>query len=130
MEQMNEMSIRSKLTIALDENLLQLKEGLKASGFKVMVFKPGTQDHDLFHLMQGMSVLTKNDDDFQVDAVIHDFDIISIKNLKFIDGDTSSKNKTVSIIAKAIRQSKFYNKRGNWLLNIMNDGSFNLEQLV
>lgn len=130
MLQTNEMSRRSKLTIALDENLLQLKEGLKANGFKVMVFNPETKDVDLFHLMQGMSVLTKNEKDFTTDAVIHDFDVISLKNLKYIDNDNSVKNKTVLIISKAIRDSKFYNQRGNWLLSIKNDSSYELEPLV
>lgn len=130
MLQTNEMSRRSKLTIALDENLLQLKEGLKANGFKVMVFNPETKDVDLFHLMQGMSVLTKNEKDFTLDAVIHDFDVISLKNLKYIDNDNSVKNKTVLIISKAIRDSKFYNQRGNWLLSIKNDSSYELEPLV
>ena len=130
MNQINEFSLRSKITIALDENLLQLKESLRSYGFKVITFKAGSKDPELFHLLQGMAILTKNVDDFKIDAVIHDFDIISIKNIKFIDDDKTDKNATARLISNAIRESEFYNKRGNWLLTIMNDGSYGLKLLV
>lgn len=128
--EMSAAALRSKLTIVLDENLLMLKSALKASGFKVLVFKAGTQDEDMWEQMEGYSLLTKNSKDFVSSAVIYDFDIIAIESIKFLDDEPTRKNNTVAKIADAIRGSKFYNMRGHFLLKVFDDGTYDLENLV
>lgn len=121
---------RAKLTILLDENVHQLKPGLKDAGFKVLTFDRGTPDEKLYELAEGTIILTKNSKDFVTSAVIYDFDIISIEHIQFIDTKQDRTNLTVEKIAAAIRQSQFYNQRGNFLLTVMDDGTYKLDPLV
>ena len=123
-------AIQGKVHISLDENLLTLKESLRDSGFKVTTFKPGTPDEELFHQMMQTFVLTKNVDDFKVEAVIYDFDIIDIRQIKFIDKEKTRTNETSKKIASAIRESGITHKKGYFQLIIKADGSWDLVQLV
>jgi hypothetical protein len=129
MNQINEMSIRSKITIVVDENLFMLKSSLEKFGFKVLTVRQGAKDDEIAENLTGRALLTKNVRDFKLDAVIHDFDIIDISNINFIDNEQDRSNKTSRIISDAIRKSEFYNKRGNWNLIIKNDGTYNLNEL-
>lgn len=125
-----ESAMRSKVTIVLDENLRQLRAALEDSGFRVLEFKSGTKDPDLIPHLTGRAILTKNTEDFKIDAVIHDFDIISIENIAFVDNKKDRSNETAKKIAHAVRHSGFTSKRGNWLLSIMNDGKWSLSELL
>ena len=124
-----EAAMRSKITIHLDENLHQLEESLRDSGFKVFLIEKGTSDDVIARNLEGDVILTKNVKDFKMDAVIYDFDIISIEKIKFIDSKKDRTNNTALKIAKAVRESEFYNKRGNWLLSIDNIGDWALKEL-
>lgn len=119
-----EAAKRSKITLLIDENNLTLKEPLKALGFKVISYPQGMPDEALWELAEGAAILTANAKDFTVAAVVHDFDVIDISNQK------SDKNSTARKIAKAVRESEFYSKRGNWLLVVYEDNTHALKELV
>ncbi len=126
-----EAAKRSKITLLVDENNLALKEPLKLLGFKVISYAQGTPDESLWELAEGTAVLTANVKDFTVAAIVYDFDIIDISNLRFIDKEPTAKNTTAKKIAAAIRESEFYSKRGNWLLAVYDDEKkYTLKQLV
>lgn len=129
LETIEAAAMRSKITIFLDENRLELKEGLKDAGFKVIVLKQGLSDEEIGELAEGHAILTANTADFIDNAKASDYDIISIDDLKFHDTDKTRKNKTVQKVVKAIRDTKFYTLRGNFLLKIYNDGH-KLEQIM
>lgn len=124
-----EGSVGAKIHISLDENLLSLKDSLRDSGFKVTTFRPGTPDEELFHQMSQTLVLTKNVEDFRVEAVIYDFDLIDVRAVKFIDTDKTRKNQTTQKIAKAIRESGIARFKGHFRLVIFDDGKWTTEIL-
>ena len=116
-----EAAKRSKITLLIDENNLVLKQPLKLLGFKVVSYEQGMPDEKLWELAEGTAIVTANAKDFVVSAIVHDFDVIDIANLRFIDKDQTEKNSTAKKIASAIRESEFYSKRGNWLLTVYED---------
>jgi len=124
-----EAAMRSKLTIHLDENLHQLESSLRDAGFKIFLIEKGTPDDRICMNLEGDVLLTKNVKDFKVNAVIYDFDIISVEKIKFIDNKKDKSNITSQKISNAVRQSEFYNKRGNFLLTVMDDGEWELKEL-
>lgn len=124
-----EAAMRSKLTIHVDENSLKLVEALRDSGFKIRVVPSGVDDNELAIDFEGDVVLTANPKDFKTNAVIYDFDIISIEHIKFIDDKKDRTNETAKKIATAVRESEFYLKRGNFLLDISSDGKWKLIEL-
>lgn len=124
-----EFSKRSKLTIVLDEHLHHLYDGLRDAGFKVQTFPQGLSDEKLGEFSEGSSILTQNTKDFISNAVKYDYDIIDIKNLRYIDTGLTRKNSTVQKIEKAVRESKYANMKGNFLLSINDDGTYSLESL-
>jgi hypothetical protein len=124
------VDLRSKLTILLDENLFQLKAGLKDSGFKVLVLKKGMADEEIRELAEGTAILTNNSKDFLPHAVADDYDVISVEALKFIDGEPTRKNQTVQLIAQAIRESGLSFVKGNFQLQLRPDGTYQLKPLV
>jgi hypothetical protein len=123
-------AMRSKVTILLDENLLELKDGLRDAGFKVLTLKQGMSDEDIGELAEGHAILTKNTKDFIGNAKAFDYDIISVEKIKFIDTAKTKKNLTVQKIVKAVRESQFYVLRGNFLLRILDSGKFKIEEIV
>lgn len=129
MEQINELSLKSKITLVLDEHLFVLREALENYGFRVLVYKQGLKDFELTPYLTGKAIITQDLEDFSIDAIIHDFDIILIKDIKFIDSKKDRSNSTVQKIAEAIRGSKIYSLKGNWLLTIYDDGSYETEEL-
>lgn len=124
-----EAAKRSKITILIDENNLVLKEPLRRLGFKAISYEQGMPDEKLWELAEGTAIMTANTKDFVVAAIVHDFDVIDISSLKFIDKEQSDKNTTARKIANAIRESAFYSKRGNWLLMVYED-KWLLKELV
>lgn len=125
----NESALRSKLTLVVDETSLGLKRSLEDSGFRVIVFKQGLKDFELIPFLTGKAIVTQNSKDFTIDAIIHDFDIIGIEHIKYIDSKEDRTNETAKKIANAVRLSKFYNSRGNWFLRVLDDGKYTLEEL-
>lgn len=130
LEKIEASARRSKLTILLDENIECLQLGLEAAGFKVILIEKGWSDEKIKKIAEGTAILTKNSKDFVKDAVVYDYDIISIENIKFVDTLPERKNKTVEKIETAIRASKFYNYRGNFKLVVNDDASYIVEALV
>jgi translation initiation factor 2B subunit (eIF-2B alpha/beta/delta family) len=122
-------SIRSKLTIILDENVHQLYDALKLCNYRVIKLTKGISDSDMADIADGCAILTKNVDDFIDNAYRCDYDIISVKSVKFIDDDKTLNNDTVKKIKKAIRDSGFCSMKGTFLLDIRDDGSHQLTQI-
>lgn len=128
-EILTELALRSKITIFLDENILQLRSALKDFGYKVVVLKKGTPDEEIWELAQGWCILTQNSKDFISNAPEYDYDVIAIENIKFIDNEPTRKNLTVQKISKAIKQSHITSLKGNFLLTVLDTGEWNLRIL-
>ena len=125
-----ELSKQGYFTILLDENLRGLEAGLEDDGFKVIVPSQGLSDEVLKRKARGWAILTKNSQDFVQDAVRHDYDVIGIEDIKFVDGRQDRTNDTVRKISAAVRRSQVGTRKGNFWLKVRDDGSFHLEQLV
>lgn len=123
-------ALRSKITLVIDENLLVLKSAMESYGFKVLSFRQGLQDPEIIPNLTGRAILTANSKDFLIDAVVHDFDVIAVENIKFIDDDKTRKNGTASKIASAIRESGLMTIRGNYLLTVLDDGKWKIKELL
>lgn len=130
MNQINEMSKRSKLTLVIDENMLAIKQSLKDFGFRVVSFPQGTKDEEMFSLISNTAVVTRNSKDFKIDAIIHDFDIVSCELIKFLDDDKTRNNKTAQKIANAIRESGMASVPYNSILSIKDDGTWDIKKNI
>lgn len=130
MSGIQEAAVGSRVHISLDENLLGLRDALRDLGFKVTTFSPGTPDEEMYHQISYTLVLTKNVQDFLIEAVIHDFDIIDVRQIKFIDTEKTRKNQTAQKIAKALRESGVTHKRGTFQLIVQDDGKWEAKQLI
>jgi hypothetical protein len=125
-----ELSKQGYFTILLDENLRSLEAALEDDGFKVILPPQGLQDEALKRMARGWAILTRNSQDFASEAARHDYDVIGIEDIKFIDGRTDRTNDTVRKISAAVRRSQMATRKGNFLLKIRDNGSFHLEQLI
>ena len=125
-----EMSKQGYFTILLDENLRGLAASLEDDGFKVILPQPGLKDDVLKRQARGWAILTKNSQDFIDDAVRHDYDVIGVEDIKFIDDKSNRTNETVQKISNAVRRSQIGTRRGNFLLRILDNGSYHLQQLT
>jgi len=125
-----ELSKQGYFTILLDENLRALEAGLEDDGFKVIVPPQGLTDDELKRKARGWAILTRNSDDFINDAVRYDYDIIAVEDIKFLDTLATRSNDTVRKISAAVRRSEIGSRRGNFLLQVRDNGSFHLKQLV
>ena len=125
-----EMSKQGYFTILLDENLRRLASSLEDDGFKVILPQPGLKDDALKRQARGWAILTKNSQDFIDDAVRHDYDVIGVEDIKFIDDKSNRTNETVQKISDAVRRSQIGTRRGNFLLRILDNGSYHLRQLT
>ncbi len=129
-EDLVELSKQGYFTIMLDENLRVLEPALEDDGFKVIVPHQGLTDQALKAKARGWAILTKNSKNFVDEAVRHDYDVIAVEDIKFIDHKTDRTNETVRKISTAVRRSQLGTRKGNFCLKIRDDGSFHLEQLV
>lgn len=125
-----EMSKQGYFTILLDENLRGLEQALEHDGFKVVMFPQGISDEILKYKARGWAILTNNSKDFVDDAVRHDYDVIGIEDVKFVDDKPDRTNETVRKVSNAVRRSQLATRKGNFWLKVRNDGSFHLAQLV
>jgi hypothetical protein len=129
-EDVAELSKQGYFTILLDENLRALEAALEDDGFKVVVPPQGRTDEALKRMARGWAILTKNSQDFIDDAVRHDYDVIGIEDIKFLDRKYDRTNETVRKISAAVRRSQLGTRRGNFWLQIRDNGTFHLQQLV
>lgn len=107
-----ELSKQGYFTILLDENLRGLQSGLEDDGFKVIVPPPGLQDDALRRMARGWAILTKNSQDFVGEAVRHDYDVIGIEDIKFIDDRPDRTNDTARKVSAAVRRSRLATRKG------------------
>lgn len=125
-----ELSKQGYFTILLDENLRGLEAGLEDDGFKVIVPPQGLTDEALKRKARGWAVLTRNSQDFVEDAVRYDYDVIGLEDIRFVDDKPDRTNDTVRKISGAVRRSQIGTRKGNFWLEVRDNGSFHLEQLV
>ncbi len=124
-----ELSKQGYFTILLNENLRGLQSALEDYGFKVVLPPQGLKDDALRQLARGWAILTQNSQHFVQDAVRFDYDVIGIEDIKFVDVKPDRTNATVRKISAAVRRSQLGSRKGNFLLQIRDDGSFHLRQL-
>jgi hypothetical protein len=129
-EDLVELSKQRYFTIVLDENLRGLESALEDDGFKVVVPHQDFDDETFKRKARGWAILTNNSMHFIDDAVRHDYDVIGIEGVNFIDVKADRTNETVHKISDAVRRSQLGNRRGNFLLKIKDNGSFHLQQLL
>jgi len=129
-EDLEEFSKQGYFTILLDENLRALEAGLEDDGFKVVTPPQGLRDEALKRKARGWAIVTKNSTDFVDDAVRHDYDVIGIEDIKFVDAKQDRTNETVRKISNAVRRSQIGTRKGNFWLKIRDNGSYHMEQLV
>lgn len=125
-----QFSKQGYFTILLDENLRVLEAGLEDDGSKVVMPPHGLADEALKRMARGWAILTKNSNDFVDDAVRHDYDVIGLEDIKFLDVRQDRTNETVRKISAAVRRSQIGTRKGNFRLKIRDNGSYHLEQLV
>jgi len=122
LEQVLGHSISSKITLLLDENLIQLKSALKDAGFKILQFRRGMPDSELKEMAEGTAIVTQNSKDFISDAVAFDYDILALDTLKFIDTQPDRTNQAVQKIVKAARETGIFSHKGHFLLKLTETG--------
>ncbi len=125
-----EMSKQGYFTILLDENLRGLQASLEDDGFKVVLPPPGLADEALKRMARGWAVLTNNSQDFIDEAARHDYDVIGVEGIRFVDTKPDRTNETVRKISRAVRRSGIATMKGNFWLQVRDDGTFHLRQLV
>jgi hypothetical protein len=125
-----EFAKQAYFTILLDENLSVLEAGLEDDGYKVVMPPQGLRDEALKRKARGWAILTKNSEDFVDDAVRHDYDVIGLEDVKFVDARQDRTNETVRKISTAVRRSQMGTRKGNFWLKIRDNGSYHMEQLV
>jgi hypothetical protein len=115
-----ELAKGADYTLVVDENMAALKAGLIDEGYKVVVAPQGASHHDIKDLARGgCGIVTMRTASFLDDANHFDYDVIAIET-----------NGTVVKIAGALRRSDLATRKGNFLLRVLDDGSFHLRQLV
>lgn len=126
-----ELAKGSNYTLLVDENIAALKAGLQDEGYKVVMAPKGASDEEIKELASGgWTIVTRNSQDFLDDANHFDYDVIGIEDIRFIDDRPDRTNETVAKIAGALRRSGLATRKGNFLLKVLDDGSFHLRQLV
>ncbi|MBV9398831.1 MAG: hypothetical protein JO062_12685 [Bryobacterales bacterium] len=125
-----ELSKQGYFTVLLDEKLRALESALEDDGFKVVTPPQGRTDEALKRMARGWAILTKNSQDFVEDAVRHDYDVIGIEDVRFVDSKPDRTNETVRKISAAVRRSRLGTRRGNYWLRVRDNGSYHLQQLV
>lgn len=117
--------------IVLDENVAVLAAALREANIKVVEIPAGTEDtliiqNFLFHRI----LVTRNTRDFLEEAPIHEYGIISLEKLSFIDSSPAfSTNKTARLISQAISGYGLWAKGAKFLLELRDDGNHVLTSL-
>ena len=125
-----ELAKRGRYTLMLDENLSALETGLENAGYKVVVTPKGWDDEKIKKLAAGWTIITKNSKHFVNDACRYDYDVLAMEKVRFVDAKPDGVNATVVKIDGALRRSKLGSRKGNFLLALMDDGSFRLKELL
>jgi hypothetical protein len=129
--QLVDRSAMARGVIVLDADLTGLTPALREANIKVVEIPPGTKDtlvvrNYLFHRV----VVTRNTKDFLEDAPIHEYGIISLEGLTFIDMSPSfAENRTARLISQEISKKKLWSKGARFLLELRDDGKHRLSFL-
>jgi hypothetical protein len=117
--------MQTKITLLLDNDLAFLEQPLR-HGFKI-ISMGGLSEKHFLQIVEGTAILTK-ETEFIERAKGLDYDVILLK--EHIGGDSAAVNLLAEKVTRAVRESAFYCKRGNWLLQINEDGSWTLKEIM
>ena len=110
-------------TLVVDENLRQLIQPLGALNIKVVSPPQGMSDEDIKSaILSHRIIVTKNAKDFIDDASIHEYGIIALEDLGFIDHTQDGTNTTARIVSKAIQKYSLWSKAHGFILILKPSG--------
>lgn len=108
--------------VVVDENNAELIPSLQGNGIRVITVNKGDLDEDIkkSKILEGRILITDNADDFKKVSDIRKFGyaLILTDKLKFIDSDTSIKNKTTALILKAMRKFGLWAKMQSFIVSL------------
>lgn len=124
-------SAMARGVLVLDENVLGLAPALMEANIKVVKIPAGVKDAEIIqNYLYHRIIVTKNAKDFLEEAPVHEFGIISLEGLKFLDSSPSfSVNKTARLISQAISEYGLWTKGAKFLLELREDGKHVLREL-
>lgn len=120
---------RTKLTLILDPNLNFLKSSLRQAGFKPLSIKSDMSAEEIGELAEGEAILTTECERHLNYAKQFDYDIIALDLNMLSLPDQNRDAQIVKHIVNAVRESQYFNFRGNFLIKIRADGEFVCEAI-
>lgn len=130
-KQIVDRSAMARGVIVLDENVAELAPALREANIRVVEMSAGTADavirqNYLFHRI----LVTRNAKDYLEEAPIHEYGIVSLEKLTFIDPSPSfATNKTARLISQVISAYGLWAKGAKFLLELRDDGKHELTSL-
>lgn len=117
--------------VVLDNGLFGLESALKEANILVVKLHPGISDDAIKEqLLPHRIIVTNNPADFVDDAPVHEFGVIALDQLAFIDSAPSFKeNRTVRLLSRAMSQYHLWEKGAKFLLELHEDGKHQLHEL-
>jgi hypothetical protein len=130
-QQIVDRSAMARGVVVLDETVAGLASALREANIKVVELPAGTADAVmrqayLFHRI----LVTSNTKEFLEEAPIHEYGIVSLEKLTFIDPSPSfATNITAQMISQAISAYGLWTKGAKFLLELRDDGQHELTPL-
>lgn len=116
--------------LIVDENVAFLERPLKEQNFHAATPPKGMSDDDIKKKMLFNRVLiTKNEKDFEDDAPVYDYGLISLKDLPFID-PAQENNQTAKMISKAWKDFDLHAEKARFKLTLKPNGKHVLKRLA
>lgn len=114
----------ARMSLLIDENVNYLLPALQGANFKCVTPKAGMSDEDIQEqMLPGRVLITNNTKDFIDGIPVHDYGVIGLEALRFIDPSPTYKdNQTVRMISKAISDHKIVSNRSGFVLMLHPDG--------
>jgi hypothetical protein len=129
-KQIVDRSRMARVVIVLDDTVAGLASALQEANIKVVEIPAGTDALIRKNYLYHRIVVTRNTKDFVEEAPIHEYGIVSLEGLKFIDPDPSFvKNQTARLISRAISEYHLWSKGARFLLELRDDGKHRLSFL-
>jgi hypothetical protein len=129
--QIVQRSAMARGVLVVDEDVQALASALRGANIKVVVPPSGMKDEKIKEeLLYHRIIVTRNSADFIHDAPIHEYGVISLANLSFVDSNPEyAKNKTAQMISKALSDYSLWSKGAKFLLELSDDGNHGLREL-
>jgi hypothetical protein len=122
------LALQTKVTLLLDNDLAFLEQPFRDLGLKIITIG-GLSDRHFRQIVEGTAILTMKSE-FIKRAMELDYDVILLSELIEVKEDQTAMNLLAEKVTCAVRESAFYCKRGNWLLQVNEDGSWSLKEIV